>query len=69
MRSHELLPGGFPSCPVLWENGDGPSLPFLSPYWETGFETVVGAGPSAAKAPDVEVVSTEIVPVGKSVMT
>lgn len=32
-RSHELLPGQFPSYPMLWEDGDKLILPFLSPYW------------------------------------
>lgn len=60
---------GFPSCPVLWKDEDGPSLPFLSHCWETGFEALVGAGPSGVMAPSVEVVSTEIVPAGKSIVT
>lgn len=54
---------------MLWEAGDGPSLPFFSPHWETGFEMVVGAGPSAVMTLDVGVVSAEIIPIRKSIMT
>lgn len=59
----------FPSYPVLWEDRDGPSLPFLSPYWENGFETVVDAGLSTVMAPDVQLVTNKIVPIGKSIVT
>lgn len=54
---------------MLWEAGDGPNLPFFSPHWQTGFETVVGAGPSAVIVLDAGVVSTEIIPIRKSIMT
>lgn len=49
---------------MLWGDGGGPSLPFLSSYREIGFETMVGAGLSAAVIADV---STEVVPLGKSI--
>lgn len=48
---------------MLWEGGVGPSLLFFCSCWETGFETMVGAGPSAAVAADV---STDVVPLEKA---
>lgn len=50
---------------MLWEGRSVPSLPFVSSYWETDFETMVGIGPSAAVAADV---STEVVSLGKSIL-
>lgn len=50
---------------MLWEDRGVPSLLFLSSYWETCFETMVGIGPSATVAADV---GTEVVPLGKSIL-
>lgn len=56
-------------APYFGKVGMGPVFISSLPTGKVFFETVVGAGPSAVMAPSVEVVSTEIVPIGKSIMT